>query len=41
MAGIDIQFQCGCGVVTKSASEAVKHAEEKKHTMTITGQIKK
>lgn len=41
MADIKIQFQCGCGFISKSAVEAVKHADDKKHTLTIAGAIKK
>jgi hypothetical protein len=36
---IDIQYQCGCGYKSISASEAVKHAETKHHSLTILGRI--
>lgn len=41
MANVSIRFECGCGFSTKSPKDAAKHSDEKKHTLTVTGQVKK
>lgn len=41
MADIKIMFQCGCGYLTKSPTLAVKHSDDKKHGMTVSGEVVK
>ena len=40
MAIVDINYGCGCGVNKKTFEEAVKHADESGHIMTVAGTIK-
>lgn len=41
MASVKVQYTCGCGYSTKKLEEAVKHSDERKHTLTATGTIEK
>jgi len=41
MASIQIKYSCGCGYATKLLEEAVKYSDDKKHTLTVLGEIKK
>ena len=46
MAKVNLKVVCGCGVIftgedyKKALEEAIKHAQTKKHTLTILGTIK-
>ena len=40
MAKVDIRHACGCGYTTSNLEEAVKHANERKHTLTVLGTIR-
>ena len=40
MAAVDVRHNCGCGYSTAKLEEAVKHAETKKHILTVLGTIK-
>lgn len=40
MAKFNIKYNCGCGYITNSFAEAVKHVDAKKHTLTVLGIIK-
>ena len=39
MATTDIRYSCGCGFRTDKVEEAVKHSDERKHTLTVLGTI--
>lgn len=39
-ANVKIHINCGCGYKTDSLEEAVKHAEEKKHCLTVLGEVR-
>lgn len=41
MASVDIKFTCGCGFSTAKLEEAVKHCDERKHSLTVLGIIRK
>jgi len=41
MATVKVKFQCGCGYQTKNVEEAVKHSDEKHHSLTVLGTIEK
>jgi len=39
MATVKIQYSCGCEVVCQTIEAAVKHCDEKRHKMTVSGTI--
>jgi len=41
MASMKVKYNCGCGYSTDNLEEAVKHSDEKNHTLTATGTIEK
>jgi len=41
MADVKVKFHCGCGFSTTESEEAVKHCNEKNHTLTAVGTINK
>jgi len=41
MADINITYSCGCGYKTLIIDEAITHSDEKQHSLTVLGTIKK
>jgi len=41
MARVLVKFTCGCGYSTERLEEAVRHSDDKRHTMTASGVIVK
>ena len=41
MATVKVKYHCGCGYSTDKVEEAVKHSDEKGHTLTAGGTIEK
>ncbi len=41
MASNNVKYTCGCGYSTAKLEEAVRHSDDKKHTLTASGEIKK
>ena len=41
MARLRVKYTCGCGYSTDKLEEAIKHSDEKSHTLTATGTIEK
>jgi len=40
MASINIKYSCGCRFSTDKLEAAVKHSNERHHTLTVLGEIK-
>lgn len=40
MASIDIKYSCGCHFSTNKLEAAVKHSDEKCHTLTVLGEVR-
>jgi len=41
MARVNLSFNCGCGFKCPTLEEAVKHSDEKQHTLTAAGTVSK
>lgn len=41
MADVKVKYHCGCRFSTKDPEEAIKHCNEKNHTLTAVGTIEK
>jgi len=40
MPEVKLNISCGCGFRTTTLEEAIKHSQEKNHTLTVLGEIK-
>ena len=39
MAVVSVKYQCGCKYSTEKPEEAVKHCDDRQHTLTVLGTI--
>ena len=40
MASVIIRYTCGCGFTTYELEAAIKHSDERNHTLTVLGEVR-